>query len=94
MARDFRPKSARQGDGAARLKKLDRPIKLKVKSRKEDKESESSSDEDDGNLLQAIESFGGDKSDLSLISKKNGKSKETRDDDKDDVSCVEFFLYD
>jgi hypothetical protein len=96
MARDFRPKSARQGEVVTKKKRDVEKERPKIKSRKAVSESDNSSNEDDEEgLLKAIQSFGGDKSDLNLISKQKGKAKDKEDDEKDDVSvckCAEALM--
>lgn len=87
MARDFRPKSARDSKGAPRVKKSVSQEKPLKRTKKPNDESQSSSDEDDEGLLKGIQAFGGDESDLALISKSKGKGK-SKEDDKEDVSLI------
>ena len=97
MARDFRPKSARGGDGKSRVQQegstapskaavpAHTALKLrKAKAKAVEAGGSGSSDEDEASLLKGIKAMGGDESDLALVRK--GKGKAVDDDGQDDVS--------
>ncbi|MCO5555828.1 hypothetical protein L7F22_009373 [Adiantum nelumboides] len=105
MARDFRPKAARQAAAASAKKSGIQPTKAPAQNReKEDEQEQSLSNEEESEdeneeeeddketLLREIKALGGDEKDLELINSVKGKGKETDDDSEMDPALQKELL--